>query len=166
MSVLRPMIVAAVLAASCASTAFAGESPLVPLAFLAGNCWKGEFAEGGSFDRHCFEWAYDGKFLRDRHVVSGKRGPYSGESMYRFDGKARRIAYHYFDSTGGYSEGYVEPAASELRFPEEHYQEGNQQRVLRTIWRCEGDDRLIAVTEELKGSAWAEAWRVAYVKEQ
>jgi hypothetical protein len=59
------------------------ETPLAPLAFLAGSCWTGEFAEGGSFDRHCFEGAYDGKFLRDVHVVTGKRGPYGGESLYR-----------------------------------------------------------------------------------
>ena len=56
--------------------AFAAEPPLAPLARLEGHCWQGEFAEGGSWDRHCFAWAYDGQFLRDTHVVTGKRGPY------------------------------------------------------------------------------------------
>ena len=158
--------VAAVAIAGCASIAYAGESPLAPLAFLAGSCWKGEFAEGGSFDRHCFEWAYDGKFLRDTHVVTGKRGPYSGESIYRFDAKAKRIVFHYFDSTGGYSDGPVEPASSELRFPEERYYEGQKVRTLRTLWRREGSERFIAVTEELKDTVWTETWRIAYTKEK
>ena len=149
-----------------ASLSRAAETPLTPLAFLAGQCWKGEFAEGGSFDRHCFEWAYDGKFLRDRHVVTGKRGPYSGESIYRFDAKAQRIVFHYFDSTGGYSEGRVEPAASELRFPEERYHEGQMVRTLRTLWRREGPDRFVAITEELKGDMWTEAWRIGYSKDK
>ena len=53
-----------------ASAVPAADAPLAPLSRLAGHCWKGEFAEGGSWDRHCFEWAYDGKFLHDKHVVT------------------------------------------------------------------------------------------------
>ena len=162
----RSLLIAAAAAGALVCVAHAGESPLAPLAFLAGSCWKGEFAEGGSFDRHCFEWAYEGKFLRDRHVVTGKRGPYAGETLYRYDGKTKRIIYHYFDSTGGYSEGHVKPAPAELRFPEERYREGDKERVLRTTWRRDGEDRLIAATQELKGSHWAEAWRVEYIREK
>ena len=147
----------------CAA-AFAADSPLAPLARLEGHCWKGEFAEGGSWDEHCFAWAYDGKFLRDTHVVTGKRGPYGGETLYRFDAAAQRIVYHYFDATGGYSEGSVEPADGALKFPEERYQ-GGQTRVLRTTWRFDGDDRYAAVTEELRDGRWAEAWRVVYTKQ-
>jgi hypothetical protein len=80
-SIKRSLFIAAAAAGLLVSAAHGGESPLTPLAFLAGSCWKGEFAEGGSFDRHCFEWAYDGKFLRDRHVVTGKRGPYVREKQ-------------------------------------------------------------------------------------
>ncbi len=58
--------------------------------------------------------------------MTGKRGPYGGETLYRFDAATQRIVYHYFDSTGGYSEGAVEPADGELSFPEERYQEGAQ----------------------------------------
>ena len=147
-----------------AGAARAQPSPLAPLEFLAGHCWEGEFAEGGSWDRHCYEWAYEGRFLRDRHVVTGKRGPYGGETLYRFDGNDQQIVYHYFDSTGGYSTGRVEPAEGELRFPEERYQEGDRERVLRTVWRRDGDVRLISVTEERKGDQWVEAWRVTYVR--
>jgi hypothetical protein len=78
--------------AFCAA-AFAADSPLAPLARLEGHCWKREFAEGGSWDEHCFAWAYDGKFLRDTHIVTGKRGPYGGETLYRYDAAAKRIVY-------------------------------------------------------------------------
>ena len=76
---------ASLLALVLGGGALAATSPLAPLARLEGHCWQGEFAEGGSWDRHCFVWAYDGQFLRDTHVVTGKRGPYGGETLYRFD---------------------------------------------------------------------------------
>ena len=28
--------------------------PLRPMAFLAGHCWKGDFADGKQTDEHCF----------------------------------------------------------------------------------------------------------------
>jgi len=148
-----------------AAVTLGAESPLAPLARLEGHCWQGEFAEGGSWDKHCFAWAYEGQVLRDTHVVTGKRGPYGGETLYRFDAATKRIVYHYFDATGGYSEGAVIPAESELGFPEERYQEGAQVRVLRTTWRFDGDDRYSAVTEEQRDGRWVEAWRVVYSKE-
>ena len=58
------------------------------------------------------------------------------------------------------------PAASELRFPEERYYEGQKVRTLRTLWRREGTERFIALTEELRGSVWTEAWRITYSKEK
>jgi hypothetical protein len=147
------------------SAAHAADSPLAPLSRLAGHCWKGEFAEGGSWDRHCFEWAYDGKFLHDEHVVTGKRAPYGGETFYRYDAKDKTIAYHYFNSQGGYSEGNVQPAQNELRFPEEHYEEAGKSVVLRTIWRFEGATKMLAVTEQRKDGQWVEAWRIAFSRE-
>ena len=151
--------------AALASAATAADAPLAPLSRLAGHCWKGEFAEGGSWDRHCFEWAYDGKFLQDKHVVTGKRAPYGGETWYRVDGQAGRIVFHYFNSQGGYSEGDVQPAQNELRFPEERYEQGGKTMVLRTIWRFEGDSKMLALTEQQKGDQWAEAWRVTFSRE-
>lgn len=117
----------------------AAESPLAPLARLAGHSWKGEFAEGGSWDRHCFEWTYDGK--------------------------DQRIVFHYFNSAGGYSEGDVQPAQNELRFPEERYEQGGKTMLLRTIWRFEGDSRMLAVTGQQSGDKWVEAWRIGFARE-
>lgn len=148
-----------------AAAAPAADAPLAPLSRLAGHCWKGEFADGGSWDRHCFEWAYDGKFLHDKHVVTGKRAPYGGETFYRFDAQAQRILYHYFNSQGGYSEGSVQPAQNELRFPEERYEQDGKAMVLRTIWRFEGDAKMLAVTEQQRDGQWVEAWRIAFSRE-
>jgi hypothetical protein len=148
-----------------ATAASAADPPLAPLSRLAGHCWKGEFAEGGSWDRHCFEWAYDGKFLHDKHVVTGKRAPYGGETFYRYDEKAQRIVFHYFNSQGGYSEGAVQPAPSELRFPEERYEQGGKTLVLRTIWRFDGDTKVIASTEQQKDGQWVEAFRITFSRE-
>jgi hypothetical protein len=143
----------------------AADASLAPLSRLAGHCWKGEFAEGGSWDRHCFEWAYDGKFLHDKHVVTGKRAPYGGETFYRYDRKAQRIEFHYFNSQGGYSEGHVLPEQNELRFPEERYEQGGKALVLRTIWRFEGEAKMLAVTEQLQDGQWVEAWRIVFARE-
>jgi len=154
------------LGAICAASATAADdAPLAPLSRLAGHCWKGEFAEGGTWDRHCFEWAYDGKFLHDRHALTGKRAPYGGETWYRYDAKAQRIVFHYFNSEGGYSEGGVQPAQGELRFPEESYEQGGKTMVLRTLWRFASDTRMLAVTEQQRDGKWVEAWRVTFSRE-
>src|SRR5262245_18847006 len=161
----RTLVFALLGSIALTSTAPAADAPLAPLSRLAGHCWKGELADGGSWDRHCFEWAYDGKFLHDKHVVTGKRAPYGGETFYRYDAKAQRILYHYFNSQGGYSEGDVHPAQNELRFPEERYEQDGKTMVLRTIWRFEGDAKMLAVTEQQRDDQWVEAWRIAFARE-
>ena len=72
-----------------------------PLAFLADHCWKGAFP-GGRTDEHCFTWIYDGKFLRDRHIVRAEGKPDAlGESIYLWDSAAKRLEYLYIESDGG-----------------------------------------------------------------
>lgn len=159
------MVVVLLGSIALAAAARANDAPLAPLSRLAGHCWKGEFAEGGSWDRHCFAWAYDGKFLHDEHVVTGKRAPYGGETFYRYDAKGQRILFHYFNSEGGYSEGDVHPAQNELRFPEERYEQDGKAMVLRTTWRFEGDAKLLAVTEQQRDGKWVEAWKIAFSRE-
>src|SRR2546423_4817205 len=58
---------------------------LHPLAFLAGSCWKGTFTGRSATDEHCFTWIYNGRFLRDHHIVVGDSVPYEGESTYAWD---------------------------------------------------------------------------------
>ena len=54
--------------------------PFAGMKFLLGHCWQGTFADG-KVDTHCFEPVYGGKFIRDRHQVTGG---YGGETLYRW----------------------------------------------------------------------------------
>ena len=40
-----------------------------PLEFAVGSCLTGPFPGGKAVDEHCFEWVYDRKFIRDKHIV-------------------------------------------------------------------------------------------------
>lgn len=143
----------------------AGDEPstdLQPLAFLAGHCWSGPFADGKSTDEHCYEWVYGGKFLRDRHIARGGTKPYRGETLYYWDGAENAVAYIYFNSDGGVSRGLIKVDGETLSFPAERYTEGNTTRVFGTTWIREGEERYATVTRELKDGKWQEAWRMAY----
>lgn len=135
---------------------------LQPMAFLAGQCWSGPFADGKSTDEHCFEWVYGGRFLRDRHIVRGGQKPYRGETLYYWDAAEQAIAYIYFNSDGGVSRGLARADGDTLVFPSERYTSDGATREFGTTWKREGGDRYVAVTRELKDGEWHEAWRVDF----
>jgi hypothetical protein len=156
-----------VAAAATLASAARAETPLTPelapLAFLAGQCWSGPFGDGKTSDEHCFEWVYDGRFLRDRHIVRGGDKAYRGESLYYWDPAAKAITYIYFNSDGGVSRGIARAEGDTLVFPSErHTFEGGATREYGTTWKHEGDDRYVAITSELKDGTWHEAWRVDF----
>jgi hypothetical protein len=165
---LRSLIVAllGLTASASALPAFSETSPatpqLQPMAFLAGQCWSGPFADGKSTDEHCFEWVYGGRFLRDRHIVRGGEKPYRGETLYYWDAAEQAIAYIYFNSDGGVSRGLAKAEGDALVFPSERYADGATTREFGTTWKREGEDRYVAVTRELKDGKWLEAWRVDF----
>lgn len=132
------------LAAAAATPAPALRPGLEPLAFLVGHCWRGDFG-GGVADTHCFESAYGGQHVRDRHEVTGDKQAYAGETLYSFDGKV--ASFTYWNSQGGVSRGTMRPAADRLVFGEETYTgpDGRQASIL-THWRRVGDDAYEAVT--------------------
>lgn len=148
------------------SAAHAGEPaadrPLAPLAFLAGYCWNGTFADGKTTDEHCYEWVYGGKFLRDRHLVRGGPQPYQGESLYFWDGEQKALAYIYFNSDGGVSRGTLKIEGDTLLFPTERYSEGATTREFSTTLMRDGDERYATVTHELTKGTRVEAWRTAF----
>lgn len=156
----------ACLGVCCALPALAGDEPstpqLKPLAFLAGHCWSGPFADGKRTDEHCYEWVYGGRFLRDRHLVRGGAKPYRGETLYYWDSIEGAITYIYFNSDGGVSRGLVKVDGRTFMFPAERYAEGDATREFATQWIREGEDRYSAVTSELRDGEWQEAWRVPY----
>jgi hypothetical protein len=143
------------------------DSALAPLAFLAGHCWKGPFPDGKRHDEHCFEWFYDGKFLRDTHVVTGDERPYGGETIFYWDAAAREVQYIYFTVTGGVSRGSMQPMEGALHFPEERFVgAGGREEVYRSVMRAVGDDGYDVVTETLRDGKWVEAWRIPMKRQQ
>ena len=91
---------------------------LEPLAFLAGHCWKGTLPNSSDVDEHCFTWMYEGRYLRDQHVVRrGERAVYEGESIYYWNGAEKRVEYFYVTASGGFAVGHLVPGADALTFP-------------------------------------------------
>jgi uncharacterized protein YndB with AHSA1/START domain len=128
------------LALAAATTPEAG---LKPLDFLLGHCWRAEFKPGVT-DTHCFEPAYGGRHVRDRHEVTGG---YAGETLYSWDGAAGLVAYTYWNSQGGVSRGTMKPAGDRLDFGDEAYKapDGKTARIA-THWRRLGTDAYESVT--------------------
>jgi hypothetical protein len=154
------------LTASLSFSTFADDQPasehFAPLAFLAGYCWSGPFADGKSTDEHCYQWMYDGKFLRDRHIVRGAEKPYRGETIYFWDGDENAVAYIYFNSSGGVSRGTLKVEGETLLFPTERYTQGSSTREFSTTLVREAPDGYRTSTRELKDGKWVEAWGVAF----
>jgi len=113
---------------------------LEPLRFLLGHCWRGEFGNG-AVDTHCFESVYGGRHVRDRHEVKGPGAPYGGETLYSWDGSAKRVGYTYWNASGGVSRGAMTAKGEALDFGDETYigADGRKTRI-STIWRKVGAD--------------------------
>ncbi|HYJ82689.1 MAG TPA: SRPBCC domain-containing protein, partial [Allosphingosinicella sp.] len=115
-------------------------SELEPLRFLLGHCWRGEFTNG-SVDTHCFESAYGGQHVRDRHEVKGPGAPYRGETLYSWDGSAKRVGYTYWNSSGGVSRGTMVPKGEDLDFGDQIYTGPDGRKLtISTLWRKAGAD--------------------------
>lgn len=131
-----------------------GDGPLLrpelaPLEFLAGGCWTGVFPGSETYDVHCYEPVFGGKFLRDVHAVPQGADVYRGETLYHWDGEAGEIRYRYYSSLGGISEGTAVPEGERIRFPDEiHRSEAGTVRVFSTIWEATGPDSYRVITRE------------------
>ena len=156
-------------AIAIACTAFASSgaaaepaAPYAPLAFLAGHCWQGELPGGKKdIDTHCFSWVYGDKFVRDVHTVRGAgHADYVGESIYHWNGAAKKLQYLYFENGGGSSSGDVEATASALVFPAADYQDGGKTQTYRSRWTHSDTSSYDVVTEFKQGDAWTTAWTV------
>jgi uncharacterized protein YndB with AHSA1/START domain len=113
---------------------------LEPLRFLLGHCWRGEF-KNGAVDVHCFESAYGGQHVRDRHEVKGPGAPYRGETLYSRDGEPKRVGYTYWNSSGGISRGSMAATPEGLDFGDETYTGADGRKLtISTMWRKVGAD--------------------------
>lgn len=136
-------------------------APLQPMAFLAGHCWKGQFADGKQTDEHCFQWLYEGKALRDTHTVRAPGRPdYVGESTYYFDAGAKRVAFLYLENFGGVSRGTMEPVADGLLFPPTQYVADVESMTYRARWTRQGDDAYEAFSEMQGKDGWTTMFRI------
>jgi uncharacterized protein YndB with AHSA1/START domain len=134
-----------------AATAPPLRAELEPLRFLIGHCWRGEFGNG-AVDTHCFESAHGGQHVRDRHEVIGPEAPYRGESLYSWDGSAKRIAYTYWNSSGGVSRGTMAGTSEGLDFGNETYTGADGRKTtISTLWRKVGADAYEAVSRSGAG---------------
>jgi hypothetical protein len=165
---LRSRLAALLLSSFAAviATADAGApaDPLEPLAWLADSCWMGTFANGQTKDLVCYEWMLGGKFLRSRHRVIGGAGPYSGETILARNPSSGKLEFTYFNSPGGIIRGEIEPTADGLLFPSERVEMGGQPYELRSVWRREGEDRYLAVTERLEEGVWRPFMTISFVR--
>src|SRR4051812_19319402 len=128
-----------------------------PLEFLVGDCWTGAFPDGKQTDQHCFEWAYDRKFIRDRHVVRNGKAPYSGETLYGWGAKEKRLAFWYWNSDGEFLAGTVEYHPDSIVFLTQ-YETDKGPIDLRAIWTRTGPDGYRVEQSQRAGEAWKPLW--------
>ena len=136
------------------------ESPYQAIAFLAGHCWKGSAPDGKQTDEHCFKWIYGDKFLRDEHVVrSGGGSTHAGESIYYWNGAAKRLEYLYVESDGGFSQGPVTVQGDALVFPATSFVENGKTVTYRSRWVRAADNAYDVVTEFQDKDAWVPGFK-------
>jgi hypothetical protein len=128
-----------------------------PLEFLVGDCWVGTFPDSKQTDEHCFEWVYDRKFIRDRHVVRNGKAPYAGETLYGWDAKEKRLAFWYWNSDGEVLVGTVEYRPDSIVFPT-RYETDKGTIELRATWTRTGPDSYRAAQSQRAGEAWKPLW--------
>jgi len=135
------------------------------LQFLLGSCWEREFPDGIRTDLHCFESVYDGKHLRDRHVVKGGASLYRGETIYSWSVDANKITYVYWNSLGGVSTGTATPEDGQIAFPDESYIGSNGETVtISSVWENITDDSYDSLIIETFPNGDTNARRVRYQK--
>ena len=134
---------------------------LKPMAFLAGHCWKGDFADGKQTDEHCFQWLYDGKALRDTHTVRNPGRPdYIGETTYYWDSAAKSVEFLYFENQGGISRGTVESTPEALIFPATQYVADGQTMTYRVRWTLINDSAYEAWSEMQSAKGWTTMFKM------
>ena len=157
------MALLAVQAASSPAPTLAAE--LQPLAPLVGSCWRATFPNGTNTDTHCYTAMPGGRQIREVHVVAGGPAPYAGESIYRWDPRARRIRYDYYASDGGYSGGFADPTPTGFNFPEETYVGGDgQTMVLRTVQTGGGETYARTTSARRPDGSWREMWTLRFTR--
>lgn len=113
--------------------AMAQSLPLAPLDFLVGHCWQGTLPTGER-NVHCFDRT--GGKVRDRHeVFRADKKVYGGETIYAWDGEARKIAFVYTGMGGGEMRGSVRADGADLDFgTTDHVAKDGTRVTITTRW--------------------------------
>lgn len=152
----RPLALAIALAVAPLPTAAAPDPALAPLAFLAGHCWVGTMPGTADTDEHCFAWLYDGRYLRDRHVVRrGDKTLYEGETTYYWNSVAKQVEYFYVTAAGGHATGKMTVAGEALEFPAAVMVSGGKSLGFRGRWTRAGEDGYEVLREYDTAKGWA-----------
>ncbi len=134
---------------------------LMPMAFLAGHCWRGTFQDGRTTDEHCFAWMYGGRVLRDTHTVRRPNKPDNiGESTYYIDTVGNHVAFLYIENGGGSSRGTVESLPGALLFPDTQYVSDGEALIYRARWTRQGDRAYEAWSEAQTPNGWTTMFKV------
>jgi hypothetical protein len=114
-------------------------SPMAPLDFLVGHCWRGKLPKAGQVDTHCFSRLTDGS-LRDHHdVTENGKLLASGDTLYRWDPGAQVIRYTYRDSIGGVLSSVVRRTGDAIDFGTADYRtKDGKSYAIRTRWTVLG----------------------------
>jgi hypothetical protein len=158
---IRSLLLSLLLAA-CATSVRAQEA-MAPFAPLIG-CWRGAFEGNADIrDERCFEPMLDGRFVRDVHHV--RPTSYSGETIYFADAQAGGFGFTYYAGNGGLARGVARAVEGGFVFDPHTFvdTEGDEQR-LRSTWRFEGPDRLVAVSEREQDGEWRPWGRITYTR--
>jgi hypothetical protein len=129
------LIIAALLAAGCASAAGDHPPPAALFVGLDGSCWRASLA-GGNSDTHCFSSAVGGKLAMDVHKVRNAAGAvvYEGVTVYRLEASGA-WAYDYSNAFGSVLKGYARREGPALRFSATP----DVDAAATTRWRLDGD---------------------------
>ncbi len=138
------------------------EASFAPIDEFAGSCWATTF-DNGARDVHCYEWALQQGFIIDRHEVQGgpSGGIYAGDTYFGWDAKGEQLAYWYFNSLGGVSEGVVAREEGAWWFRESHAGMDTDHQIRTRMVRPDADSYVV-VTEFLRDGVWKSEGKATY----
>jgi hypothetical protein len=164
---MKKAILSLLLLATGAAHAADAVDPFAPMAFLAGHCWKGDFADGKTTDTHCFKFVLDKKAMVDVHTVRFPGRPdYIGETTYYWDSAAKQLRYLYVENAGGIGRGRVETSKAGLSFPDSEYIAEGATTVLRVQWTRLGDDAYEAWSEVQTKDGWKTMFKMPLKRQE
>ena len=133
---------------------------LQPLAFLVGSCWRASLLDGRATDTRCYTSMLAGRFVRERHSLSGVG--YSGESIFRWDPAARQIRSAYYSSEGVHLGATLTGTESGLTIEAGYPLPQGVTARARATWTRDGPDAFVVASEIGEGDGWRPAGTVRF----